>query len=66
MDSVQFNVPILIPNSLTSPLSILIVLQAEMLSFLNSKSAAFVKRIEDRDSRPDENFAREIMVRVGE
>ncbi len=34
---------------------------AEMLSFLESKSAAYVLRNEGRVSRPDENYAREIM-----
>lgn len=34
---------------------------AEMLSYLESKSASFVLEDEGRVSRPDENFAREIM-----
>jgi uncharacterized protein (DUF1800 family) len=34
---------------------------AEMLSFIESKSAAYVLRNEGRVSRPDENYAREIM-----
>ena len=34
---------------------------AEMLSFLESKSASYVLETEGRVSRPDENFAREIM-----
>lgn len=33
----------------------------EMLSFLGSKSASYVLREEGRVSRPDENYAREIM-----
>jgi hypothetical protein len=36
-------------------------MMAEMLSFLESRSAAYVKRVEERVSRPDENYAREIM-----
>ena len=32
-----------------------------MLSYLESKSASYVLRTEGRVSRPDENFAREIM-----
>ena len=34
---------------------------AEMLSFLESRSASYVLLDEGRISRPDENFAREIM-----
>ena len=34
---------------------------AEMLSFLESRSASYVLRTEGRSSRPDENYAREIM-----
>lgn len=34
---------------------------AEMLSFLDSKSASYVLENEGRISRPDENFAREVM-----
>ena len=36
-------------------------MMGEMLSYMDSKSAVYVKRWEDKDSRPDENFAREIM-----
>ena len=36
-------------------------MMAEMLSFMESRSAAYVKRVEERVSRPDENYAREIM-----
>lgn len=36
-------------------------MMAEMLSFLESRSAAYVLRKEGRVSRPDENYAREIM-----
>ncbi len=36
-------------------------MMGEMLSFIDSKSATYVKRWEDKESRPDENFAREIM-----
>jgi uncharacterized protein (DUF1800 family) len=34
---------------------------AEMLSFLDSRSASYVLQTEGRISRPDENYAREIM-----
>jgi uncharacterized protein (DUF1800 family) len=34
---------------------------AEMLTFLESKSTDFVLQNEGRVSRPDENFARELM-----
>ena len=33
----------------------------EMLSYLESRSSAYVLRVEERVSRPDENYAREIM-----
>ncbi len=36
-------------------------MMAEMLSYLESKSASYVLSTEGRVSRPDENFAREIM-----
>ena len=36
-------------------------MMGEMLSYMESRSAAFVKRVEERVSRPDENYAREIM-----
>lgn len=35
---------------------------AEMLSFLESKSASYVLKTEGRVSRPDENFARLVFV----
>jgi len=36
-------------------------MMGEMLSYLESRSAAYVARVEKRVSRPDENYAREIM-----
>ena len=36
-------------------------MMGEMLSYQNSRSAAYTERVETRVSRPDENFAREIM-----
>lgn len=33
----------------------------EMLTYLDSRSASYVLRTEGRISRPDENFARELM-----
>jgi len=36
-------------------------MMGEMLSFLGSQSASYTKRVENRDGRPDENYAREIM-----
>ena len=36
-------------------------MMGEMLSYLESRSAGYVARVEKRVSRPDENYAREIM-----
>ena len=36
-------------------------MMGEMLSYQESRSGAYVERAEGRVSRPDENFAREIM-----